>query len=258
MENFTLQNNIGVAGQIHYIRYMLSQQLKNALASQAIKTTIRDQLTESRIAADGETPFELMDEMNDVTWTNNVIDIQVYKPNGRLVIAHKNGEHYNEEQFRSRIETIKRIMLEAAGIPLPAGSGRKRGGDRRFKLTTTPEEDEHVYQYTITDQTRNAIQSNVDAIRTALNTLVQDGELESGTSFSNSGSFDLRNNKIRIFVSGANLVIRHLSPTTYDQVTFRKDVNKIVHGVLASQVTTGGKRRKTRKNLKSRRRTTRK
>ena len=126
---------------------------------------------------------------------------------------------------------------------------QKRGGDRRFELTITPEDDEHVYQYKITDETRSTLASNVDTIRSALNTLVHDGELESGTSFSNTGSFDLRNNKLRIFAVGRQLAIRHLSPTTYDQVTFRKDVNKIVRSVLASQFTSGGRRR-TRKSRK--------
>jgi hypothetical protein len=77
---------------------------------------------------------------------------------------------------------------------------QKRGGDRRFELTIIPEDDEHVYQYKITDETRSTLVSNVDAIRSALNTLVHDGELESGTSFSNIGSFEfgLQNNKLRI------------------------------------------------------------
>jgi hypothetical protein len=110
MENFT--GRIQAAGEMHFTQLRSSEPLKTALVSQAVKTALRDRL----VAAEGETPFEIHETATDITWLNNVIQIQMHKPTGRIVIAHTNGELYNMEEFRARIEQIRRAILQAAGM----------------------------------------------------------------------------------------------------------------------------------------------
>ncbi len=139
MENFTLNRDIHHTPDGNYrIELNISDTLRNNIVNapnwmmpDGILNSIRDRLTETRIAEEAEEPFH--EEQYPIwgsyvqRWLSNRIQIMLAKyQQHRLIIEHTE-DNYNQERFRSRIDSIKRVFLEAAGIPAPpAGAGRKR------------------------------------------------------------------------------------------------------------------------------------
>jgi hypothetical protein len=138
MNNFTLKKDIHTVGGNYRVEFTISDTLRDAIVNApnwmmpvGILNSIGDGLTESRIPEENEVPFHAEQTASwgvyAQKWLSNRIRVSLMKLQQHVLVIEHVESNYNQERFRSRIDSVKRVFLEAAGIPVPpAGAGKKR------------------------------------------------------------------------------------------------------------------------------------